>query len=326
MTRVIAAATMSVVVLLLGTGCSGDETPLPSPSKAAAASPAAPVDCTNNDSTVASYPPSTAGGPTLDEIRGRDHGQGRLVVGVSADTYRMGAQAPGSLRLEGFDIDIARAVARAIFGPNANLGQRIQFKVITAADRITDLEDGTVDMVVRNMTITCDRWEQIAFSAEYYHATQKMLFRDQDLADSYHAVSDLAGKRICAPTGSTSLTNISDAEPDAIITPAATHTGCLVKLQQGAVDAITGDDTVLAGLAAQDPYTIVPDDQPQLESDYGEPYGVGVNKNAKDLAAFINAVLADMNRTGEWQHIYHKWLEPYLKVSATQPTPDYGRS
>ncbi|GAA3806985.1 glutamate ABC transporter substrate-binding protein [Nocardioides panacisoli] len=321
-------AALAVGVLLLA-GCSAEETPLPSPTKAAATTPAAPVDCENDASTVASYPPSTSGGPTLDEIRSRDNGQGRLVVGVSGDTYLMSSQAPGSLQLQGFDIDIAKAVARAIFGPDANLGERIQFKVITAADRIPDLQDGTVDMVVRNMTITCDRWEQVAFSAEYYHATQKMLFRDAGTAADYGSVSDLAGLRICAPAGSTSLTNISNDEPDAIITPAATHTGCLVKLQQGEVDAITGDDTVLAGLAAQDPYAVVPTDQPDLseaERTYGEPYGVAVSKDAKDLAAFINAVLADLDRTGEWQRIYHRWLEPYLKVPATQPTPAYGRS
>ena len=55
--------------------------------------------------------------------------------------------------------------------------------------------------------------------------------------------------------------------------PATTHTGCLIKFQNDEVDAITGDDTVLAGLAAQDPYAVVPEQIPLNP----EPYGVGVN-------------------------------------------------
>jgi polar amino acid transport system substrate-binding protein len=240
------------------------------------------------------------------------------------------------LQLQGFDIDIAKAIAEKIFGSSDELGKHLQFKVITAAERIPDLQDGTVDMVVRNMTITCDRWEQVAFSAEYYHATQKILFRGEELADSYHSVSDLAGLRICAPIGSTSLTNIKTAEPKAIIAPAVNHTGCLVKLQQGEVDAITGDDTVLAGLAAQDPYAVVPNDpslpngQPALEPDYGEPYGVAVSKDNPELAAIVNGVLEDLHRTGAWDRMYRKWFYPYLggpddNKGAIEPQLIYGR-
>jgi polar amino acid transport system substrate-binding protein len=314
-------------------GCGTGDTPLPPKPTVAAPAPASPVDCTNDDSTLRSYDPAqTWPGKGDSDIKARknpDGSVGRLVVGVSADTYLMAAQSGDGLQLQGFDIDIAKAVATSIFGGKADLGKHLQFKVITAADRIPDLQNGTVDMVVRNMTITCDRWDQVAFSAQYYHATQKMLFRGDQLADRYRDPSDLAGLRICAPLGSTSLSNISKAEPDAIISPAANHTGCLVKLQQGAVDAITGDDTVLAGLAAQDPYAVVPDDQPALESDYGEPYGVAVSKDNPELAAIVNGVLEDLQQSGQWDHFYRRWLADYLpadNLGRTQPTPAYGRS
>lgn len=315
---------------LLLAGCSYDNTPLPDESKAAPTTPAAPPDCTNDSGDLASYPPSTTGGPAVDRIRER----GRLVVGVSADTFQMAAPDRETGRLQGFDIDIAKAIGAAIFGSSFKTGTNIQWKVITAAERIPLLQSGDVDIVVRNMTITCDRWEQIAFSAEYYHAVQKVLLR-ADLAAGYESAADLAGKRVCAPTGSTSLTNIKEIEPDAILSPAPNHTGCLVKLQEGDVDAITGDDTVLAGLAAQDPFAVVPDNQPPLseaERTYGEPYGVGVNSDDTDLVAFINSVLRDLGSSGEWDRMYHHWLEPYLggaednKTGATQPVPDYNRS
>lgn len=322
---------------LLAGACSYDETPLPEASEPTTPPTAAPVTCKNTPDTLRSVPPSTAGGDTVDTIRNRDDGsggKGLIVIGVSADTYRM---ASGATTIRGFDIDIAKAIAARLFGVDeSQLGQHIQWKVITAAQRIPYLQDGTVDMVVRNMTITCDRKDLIDFSAPYYQATQKMLFRrglvnddGEDVAETYDDVTDLAGLTICAPLGSTSLTNITTVEPKAKTDPAPNHTGCLVKLQKGEVDAITGDDTVLAGLAAQDPDAVVPDDQPALESTYGEPYGVGIKKGNEDLVAFVNAVLEDLRRSGAWDQLYRKWLAGFLgktvqeNPGAVPPKPTY---
>ena len=339
MRRVVPPLGVAVAAVLLA-GCGTGETPLPpKPTTPPAAAPAA-VSCDNDASTLRSWAPSLESslpGGAVDRIKKA----GQIRIGVSADTYRMAAQAGDSTRLEGFDISIGKAVATALLG-SENLGHKIIWKVITAADRIPDLQAAEddpkrVDMVIRNMTITCDRWEQVAFSAEYYHATQKVLVR-ADLAEPVDTngdatkVPDLNGLRVCAPTGSTSLVNITEFAPKAIISPAANHTGCLVQLQEGKVDAITGDDTVLAGLAAQDPYAIVPDVQPDnLEPSYGEPYGIAVNSDDKDLVAFINGVLEQMHRSGEWDTLYHRWLFPYLGDTSTnpqgavQPTPAYFR-
>ena len=99
--------------------------------------------------------------------------RGRLIAGVSADTLLLGARNPVTGQIEGFDIDMLRAVSQALFGdPN-----KIELKVITAAQRIPALQDGSVDIVARNMTITCDRWKEIAFSSEYYRSGQKVLVR-----------------------------------------------------------------------------------------------------------------------------------------------------
>ena len=90
---------------------------------------------------------------------------------MSADTLLFGARNPLTGGIEGFDIDLARAVADYLLGDPT----KVQLVVITAADRIPALKDGRVDMVARNMTMTCDRWKEIAFSAEYYRAGQKVL-------------------------------------------------------------------------------------------------------------------------------------------------------
>jgi polar amino acid transport system substrate-binding protein len=320
--RAAAGALLAALVLLLS-ACSAavyDPTAVPGDESTAAPSPApspggtdSPPQCSN---ALASYAPSSPlpgpnalpAGSTMAEIRAR----GRLIVGVSADSLLLGSRNPISGRIEGFDIDLARMVAGALLGdPN-----KIELRVITAAQRIPLLVDGSIDMVARNMTINCARWEQIAFSAEYYRSGQKVLV---PLGSTATSLADLAGARVCAPAGSTSLENMA-AFPDVVPVASTAHTDCLAKFQQGEVDAITGDDTVLAGLAAQDPYARVVG-----EAFTDEPYGLGMSAEDVDLVRFVNAVLAQAIADGRWKQSYDTWLADALGSAPAPPTPDYGR-
>lgn len=249
-----------------------------------------------------------ASGSSLATIRDR----GSLIVGVSADTLLMGARNPISGEIEGFDIDVLRDVATAIFGTD----DALQFRVITSGQRIEVLQSGEVDLVARAFTATCSRWQGIAFSSIYYVAGQKVLVSADSTAQS---LDDLAGQRVCAPAGTTTLTRLEDYPVEAV--PADTHTQCLAMFQQGEVDAITGDDTILAGFAAQDPYAQVVGDA--ISS---EPYGVGVAADRVDLVQFVNGVLAARVADGRWQASYDTWLAPALGAGTGSPTPTYGRT
>jgi len=296
-----------------------DPTPLPpAPSSTAAPSAppaAAPAAC---DDALQSYAPDgplpdpddLPAGSTMAKIRER----GRLVAGVSADTFLLGSRNPLNGRVEGFDIDLVKAVAEAIFGDE----DRYQLRVITAADRIPLLESGEVDLVARNMTITCDRWTQIAFSSEYYRSGQKVLVRRGSKATT---LAQLAGSRVCAPRATSSLSTLRSKAPDVVAVESDSHTGCLVLFQSGQVDAITGDDTVLAGLAAQDPYAVVP----RQEAFTAEPYGLGMNADDVDLVRFVNARLAQMRGNGEWKAVYDRWLAEPLGPAPSPPKAVYGR-
>jgi polar amino acid transport system substrate-binding protein len=307
------AAVASVIALSACTAFSYTPTPLPeaspTPQPSTSSSAARPTSCSD---PLASYAPSaTAQGSTVAKIRER----GRLVAGVSADTYLLGSRNPLTGQIEGFDIDMVKAVAEAILGDE----DLYQLKVITAAQRIPALEKGEVDIVARNMTITCDRWEQIAFSSEYYRSGQKILVRKGSKAKS---ISDLGGQKVCAPKGTSSMDNLIKTAPKAIPVAADNHTGCLALFQQGEVAAITGDDTVLAGLAAQDPYAVVP----AQKAFTAEPYGLGFNKDDVDLVRFVNARLARMRTDGEWTRIYNRWLREALGPAPEPPTAVYGRT
>jgi polar amino acid transport system substrate-binding protein len=306
------AAVASAAALSACTLFSYTSTPLPSPSptpQPTSTSAAKPSSCAR---PLASYAPrATARGSTLAKIRDR----GRLIAGVSADTYLLGSRNPFTGQIEGFDIDMVKAVAEAIFGDE----NRYQLKVITAVQRIPALEKGEVDIVARNMTINCDRWKQIAFSTEYYRSGQKILVRKGSKANS---IKDLAGQKVCAPKGTSSMDNLIKEAPKAIPVASDNHTGCLTLFQQSEVAAITGDDTVLAGLAAQDPYAVVPDQ----EAFTVEPYGLGFNKDDVDFVRFVNARLAEMRTSGEWTRIYDRWLKDVLGPAPTPPTAVYGRT
>lgn len=314
LTAVIAATT----ALLALAACAATPTavpPLPETPAPSAPPPAGPPSCNN---ATQSYSPNgplpgpnaLPAGSTMAAIKAR----GRLVVGVSSDSYLLGSRNPSTGVIEGFDIDMADQVAKAIFGPDA----KAQLRVITAADRLPVLQNHEVDLVVRNMTMTCDRWQQIGFSAEYYRSGQKLLVRKgSDITD----LKTLAGHRVCAPNGTSSLTQIQQLAPEATAVPALNHTGCLVLFREGSVDAITGDDTVLAGLAAQDPYAVVLAGAPFT----AEPYGIGVPSDHVDMARFINAMLEQMRADGRWQASYDRWLRPTLG-EGHQPQPVYGRN
>lgn len=297
------------------------ELPKKASSPTTSTTPAPPPACANPLQTYDPLPDLPALADFTDaRVRSRLQAKGRLTVGVSADTLLLGARNPLTGQIEGFDIDIAREVARSIFGSPT----KVQLRVITAAERIPLLKEGEIDMVARNMTINCARWADIAFSAEYYHSGQKVLVAkdiDSGVAPST-TLEDLGreGKRVCAPTGSTSLEKLRSISGAKVVT-AGNHTGCLVLFQQGRVDAITGDDTVLAGLAKQDPYTVVS----KARAITAEPYGLGFNKDDVYLARYVNRVLADMTADGRWKAIYDKWLAAPLGPAPAPPAPVYGR-
>lgn len=289
--------------------------PTPNPGTASPA-PAATGAAVTTANCLQSYAPQGAlpspgalpAGSTMERIRRR----GYLRAGVSADTLLLGARNPVTGTIEGFDIDVLHAVAKAIFGDPG----KVELRVITAADRLPLLRNGSVDVVARALTITCDRWNQIALSSEYYRAGQKVLV---PLGSAARGMGDLKGKRVCAPTGSTSLDRLRQYG-GLVPVPSDSHTGCLVLFQRGEVDAITGDDTVLAGLAAQDPYARVVG-----KAFSAEPYGLGFNSKDVDLVRFVNGVLEQMRKDGRLTRSYDRWLRPALGPAPTPPTPVYGR-
>ena len=176
------------------------------------------------------------------------------------------------------------------------------------AERITALQTDdsarAVDMVVDTFTITCDRAKQVQFSTVYYNAYQRLLVLKNS---GYRNLDDLGGKKVCAQKGSTSIQTLLAYRSHPVPYGVTNLTDCLVALQQGQVDAISTDDTILAGLALQDPNTVVIGDRVEPE-----PYGIAVSPANTDLIRYINGVLETIRGNGQWQKIYQSSLGSVL--------------
>ncbi len=259
----------------------------PDPLPAPAQPPTANEDCRGFDAR-ASYPSNET--PQPSPAVARIKARGKLIAGVSADTLLFGARNSLTGKLEGLDVDLIRQLAINIFGSNAN-DEHVQFRVITYADRLPLLEAGSIDVVAHTMTINCARWNRIAFSSEYYSAGQQLLVKSDSTAKE---IEDLPKQsRVCVPSGGTSVENLAKFTDNAFKPVEVDDiTQCLVLMQQGAADAVLSDDTVVKGMARQDPYVKVVG---RFLSE--EPYGMGFNAKDTDLVQVTNAML-DSIRTG----------------------------
>jgi polar amino acid transport system substrate-binding protein len=319
MKRLLLAATAVAAVAI--TGCAAGSTPtlpsVPAPSSSAAPSPSPTPSrpgCNDKDTTrVASYAPDAplpagdSAGKTVAEIKRK----GKLTAGVSADNLLFGFRDPLTGQLEGFDIDMVNAIAAAIFGDAKG---HVDYVVENFSQRIPDLVSGRVDLVADVMTINCARWNQIAFSTEYFHAGQRVLVRKNS---PYKSIDDLGGKKVCAAKGSSGQANLAK-HPKVKAEIVDNISDCMVLFQQGAVEGVISDNTVLSGFANQDPYAVIT--TPRLTD---EPYGLGIPAENVDFVQFVNARLEQMRTDGTWAAIYRKWLPD---KPPPPPAAVYGRA
>lgn len=235
--------------------------------------------------------------------------RGRLIVGLDIGSNLFSFRDPITGEITGFDVDIAGEIARDIFGTPS----QVEYRILSSEDRVAALQKNEVDVVVKTMTITCERKKLVNFSTVYLMANQRILVpRDSAISGP----ADLSGKRVCVAKGTTSLQRIQEITPPPIIVGVVTWADCLVALQQRQLDAVSTDDSILAGLVSQDPYLRIVG--PSLSA---EPYGIGINLKNTDLVRFVNGTLERIRADGTWNTLYRKWLT----VLGPAPNPPVAR-
>lgn len=240
---------------------------------------------------------TVAGSPTFDKMKQR----GEVVVGVKEDQPGLGLKDPTTGKFSGFDIDIARLIAAKLgFDP----ATKIEYKPIPSASREQAIINGDIDYYVGTYSITDKRKEQISFAGPYFVAGQDLLVRKDDTAIT--GPDTLKGKKVCSVTGSTPIQRVRDQKltEDTNIVEFKTYSECVTKLDQKEVDAVTTDDAILKGYAAQEPdkFRVVG------KTFSTEKYGIGLAKDDKALREKINDILQEAIDGGDWKSIYDATL------------------
>ncbi|KQU66332.1 glutamate-binding protein [Phycicoccus sp. Root563] len=232
-------------------------------------------------------------------------------VGIKFDQPGLGLKE--GTKYTGFDVDVATYVAKELGHDAAD----IQWVQAPSAQRETLISTGQVDMVVATYSITDARKEKISFAGPYFVAGQDLLVRADD--SSITGPDSLTGKKLCSVTGSTSAQKVKDKYPGVQLQEFGTYSECVTALASKGVDALTTDNTILAGYAAQAQYKGKLKVVGQTFSE--ERYGIGLKKGDTATCEKVNTAIAKMISSGEWQKAVDANLGPAgFKVdSATNP-------
>jgi polar amino acid transport system substrate-binding protein len=237
--------------------------------------------------------------------------RGYLRVGVDENTLGF-AWRNESGRLEGLEIELVREIARAIFGDP----DRVRYISVVTDNKVDVVAHGDVDLTASVVSITCSRLRQVAFSSEYYTTVQRALVNANS---PFEHLADLDRRKVCVTRGSTTIAEIHKTVPGAIPYPVAARTDCLVALQEGRADAIATHESILRGLAYQDPKTTR-----FLPESFGDQhYGIAIGKDHADLVRFVNGVLERMRADGSLRTLYGMQLERWGIKPPPVPAANY---
>lgn len=231
--------------------------------------------------------------------------RGRLIVGVDQSQNLLSFRDPVSGQLRGFEVDLAKEIARDIFDDP----ERVDFRFVDSGDRLRSLASGDVDLVIRSMSITRDRASRAEFSTPYFRTQTRLLTME---SSGINSIGDLPGHTICVADGSTALQKARTVAPESSILRTLTWSDCLMALQQHQAQVILGDDAILSGIAAQDPYTRILGTT--LDTEY---YSVAIarsqgNRDTSGLVRQVNSTIERIRDDATWWSMFNDWFGSYL--------------
>ncbi|GAB2801554.1 glutamate ABC transporter substrate-binding protein [Streptomyces chlorus] len=240
-------------------------------------------------------------------------GGDKIKIGIKYDQPGLGLKTPDG-SFAGFDVDVATYVAKEL-GYEADQIEWIETK---SADRENALARGDVKFIAATYSINDERAQKVDFAGPYLLAHQDLLVKaDSDISDA----TDLNDKKLCSVAGSTSAQNVKkDFAPKAQLRELGTYSECVAALQSGAVDALTTDDSILAGYASQDQYK----GKFKLAGLKlsNENYGIGVKKGDTETVNKINDALEKMVGDKAWDKAVEANFGP--AEYKNEPAPKIG--
>ncbi len=242
---------------------------------------------------------------------GGDKGD-KLVIGTKFDQPGLGMKNPDGT-MSGFDVDVARYVAKELGYPE----DKIEWKESPSAQRETLIQNDQVRYIVATYSITDARKEKVGFAGPYLLTGQSLLVR-ADNTDITGPESLENNKKLCSVSGSTPAQRIKDKYAGVQLQQYDTYSACVEALKNGAIDAVTTDEVILAGYAAQSPGAFKIVGKPFSE----ERYGIGLKKGDTELCTKITDALKKMESEGAWKAAFDKNLGPAGIAAPPAPTTD----
>ncbi len=300
--RKLGPAVAGLLAAGLALSACGSADPGPAVSSAVSNVTSVADDATSSVSSAVSS--ATTGTSLVEKAAG-----GSLKIGIKFDQPGLGLQNPDG-SFTGFDVDVATYVAKELGVPATG----ITFVQTKSSEREASIENGTVDYIAATYSITDARKEKVNFAGPYFVAHQDLLVAQDSEITGPEAMS---GKILCSVAGSTSAQKVKDKyAADVALQEYNTYTECVQALVGGAVDAVTTDDVILAGYAAQYP------GQLKLAGTgfSDENYGIGLTKGDTEGTTAVNTAIKKMIDDGSWAAALEKNVGPSGYKIPTPPT------
>ncbi|QYN31677.1 transporter substrate-binding domain-containing protein [Pseudonocardia sp. DSM 110487] len=211
----------------------------------------------------------------------------RVAVGFATDQPGFGSLDIGRNQFNGFDVDLANWLSRTM-EPKFN----IVGTPVSVDDRITALENGSVQMVVQSFSITDERLEKIDMAGPYLYSYLGVLVRRGE-EGLWPDPSALPGRTACTPRGSTAVEELKSR--GASVTDDDGLKQCVDRLRSRNVDAVATDQILLYGYASSD-LTVIP----HLTFGQRQEYGVGLPKGNYETCRQVTAAISQFIEVGEW--------------------------
>ena len=228
---------------------------------------------------------------------------GKLTVGVSFDQPGLGVRRLDGT-YKGIDVDVARYIA-------SELGvdeKKITWKEAQPANREKLLTSGEADLVLSTYSITKKRKEIIDFVCPYFVAGQDLLVRmAENRITGPQSLNSDPGLRLCSVANTTSAEYVkTEFAKNVKLVEYPKFSDCVTALLADNVDALTTDDVICAGYAAQNPELLRVVGQPFSK----EEYGVGIRKGDSQGKSKVTAAVRKMIDTGEWKRVIERNIGP----------------
>jgi glutamate transport system substrate-binding protein len=225
----------------------------------------------------------------------------KLTIGIKFDQPGLGQkQADGTYA--GFDVDVAKYIAKELGVEES----AITWKEAQSAQREDLIKKGEVDFIVATYSITDKRKNEVSFAGPYFIAHQDLLVR-ADSTDITGAESLTGNKKLCSVKGSTPAQNLKEKYAKEVqLQEVGKYTDCVTSLLNKTVDAMTTDDVILAGYAAQQPGKL----KLVGKGFTDEKYGVGLKKDDTESVTAINNAIKKMQSDGAWKTALEKNVGP----------------